>query len=570
MVATRTWWKDGTVYQIWPASYKDSNGDGVGDIPGIISTLDYLKDLGVDIIWISPMYASPQADMGYDISDYENIDPRYGTLADAERLIEECHGRDIRIIFDLVINHSSDAHAWFQESRSSKENPKRDWYIWRPAKYDADGHRKPPNNWRSHFGGSAWSWDERTQEYYLHLFLPEQPDFNWENEATRSAIYASSMRFWLDRGLDGFRIDTVNMYSKGDVFPDAPVTDPRQELQFCPDLFTNGPRMHEFLSEMHEQVLAHYDCMTVGELPNTHELDRVLPYVSAKASRLNMVFQFDAVDLGHGYLHKYEPTPWALPDLKAVTARMQSLVDGNDGWTTSFLENHDQGRSISRYASDAPPYRVPSGRMLAMFLATLTGTLYIYQGQEIGMINIPPTWTAAELRDVEAINYLRQIKEERPDDERAVTDAMAAIRCAGRDNARTPVQWDRSSHAGFTTGEPWMRVHDLYREINVADERRDPDSVLSFWKVMLALRKRHVDLCAHGRFQLYHAEDKHTFTYTKEFQGQKLLVCLNFTEEARPMHRPAGLGALQLLMSSVPGVAGDELTAFEGRAYLVE
>lgn len=284
------WWKESVVYQIYPASYKDSNGDGVGDLPGIISELDYIKSIGVDVIWICPMYDSPQVDMGYDIRDYENVYPPYGTVQDMETLIAETHKRGMRIILDLVINHTSDQHKWFQESRSSKDNPKRDWYIWRPAKY-VNGERKPPNNWRSNFGGSVWTWDEHTQEYYLHLFCPEQPDVNFENDETRKAIYKSAITFWLDKGVDGFRIDTVNMYSKPADLADAPITEPDAEYQFAGFQYCNGPRMHEFLGEMNA-IFSKYDAMTVGECPNTPDIEGVIKYVSAREKQLDMVFQF--------------------------------------------------------------------------------------------------------------------------------------------------------------------------------------------------------------------------------------------------------------------------------------
>lgn len=287
-IAQRPWWKDGVVYQIYPASFKDSNGDGVGDIPGITQSLDYIQSLGGDIIWVCPMYDSPQIDMGYDISDYEKVYPPYGTVADMEELIQKCHNRGMRILLDLVINHTSDQHKWFQESRSSKDNPKRDWYIWRPAKYDAQGKRQPPNNWRSNFGGSVWEWDEHTEEYYLHLFVPEQPDLNWENDKTREAIYASSMTFWLERGVDGFRVDTVNMYSKTPDYRDAPITDPGAEWQEAGKIYCNGPRMPEYLREMNA-ILSRYDAMTVGECPHTPDPARVLQYVSAQEKQLNMV-----------------------------------------------------------------------------------------------------------------------------------------------------------------------------------------------------------------------------------------------------------------------------------------
>lgn len=321
----RTWWKDGTVYQIYPASFKDSNDDGLGDIPGIISKIDYLKDLGIDIIWVSPMYDSPQKDMGYDISNYEAVYPPYGTVADMENLVEACHSRGLKLILDLVVNHTSDEHAWFKESRSAKDNPKRDWYIWRPAKYAADGTRMPPNNWRSFFSGSAWQWDETTEEYYLHLFAIQQPDLNWENKETRRAIYDSAMEFWLKRGVDGFRVDTVNMYSKGNELPDAPIIDDGVYEQPAHTRFCNGARMHEFLREMNTEVLSKYDTMTVGELPYTPDPAHVLRYVGSGDKQLDMVFQFDIVDLGMGEKRKYQFAPWKLSTMKEVVSKWQQV-----------------------------------------------------------------------------------------------------------------------------------------------------------------------------------------------------------------------------------------------------
>ena len=567
---TRTWWKDGTVYQIWPASYKDSNGDGVGDIVGIISTLDYLKDLGVDIIWVSPIYDSPQKDMGYDISNYEEIYPPYGTVAEADKLIEECHNRGIRIIFDLVVNHTSDQHAWFKESRSSKSNPKRDWYIWRPAKYDKDGTRRPPNNWRAHFGGSAWEWDEQTQEYYLHLFVPEQPDLNWDNEATRQAIFDSAVNFWLKKGVDGFRVDTVNMYSKPSDYPDAAITDQGQEFQFAPNLFCNGPRMYEFLREMNSQCFSHYDCFCVGELSHTPDPAHVLRYVSAKEKQLDMVFQFDLVDLGQGPTCRYETSPVELPVFKNLLARMQALTAGNDGWSTAFLENHDQARSISRFADDSPKWRVRSGKMLAILLSTLTGTLFLYQGQEIGMINIPGDWPDHEYKDIESINYATRMRKVSNDDPTVMAKAVKGMSQVARDNARTPVQWDASPHAGFTTGEkPWMRANDSYHEINVAAQQKDPKSVLAFWKSMLQLRKQFVDVFVHGTFEMFDASGDKTIVYGKTFGKNRVLVHLNFSSERQRVEVPWTWEGGKLLVSNVDEEEREKewLAGWEGRIY---
>lgn len=567
------WWKDGVVYQIYPASFKDLNGDGVGDIPGIISSLDYIKDLGVTTIWLCPMYDSPQFDMGYDISNYQSVYPPYGTVQDMETLIRACHERGLRIILDLVVNHTSHLHSWFQESRSSKTNPKRNWYIWRPAKYDENGNRKPPNNWRGNFGGSVWEWDEETQEYYLHLFCPEQPDLNWENEETRQAIYFSAMEFWLQKGVDGFRIDTVNMYSKSPDYPDAPIIDPESEWQFAADLYCNGPRMHEYLHEMND-VLAKYDAMTVGELPHTHTVDHVLRYVSAREKQLNMVFQFDVVNLGMGSDERYLTTPggWTLPEMKAAFKRTQDLISGTDAWTTVFMENHDQARSISRFGSDAPEHRVVSGKMLSMLLATLSGTLYIYQGQEIGMVNAPKEWPIEEYKDVESNNYYNMVRERTVNDPTALADAKAALQHLARDHARLPMQWDGTTNGGFSSSlTPWMRAHDKYPDINVKQQRLDSNSVLVFWKRMLVLRKEYSDLFVHGDMEVFDEANEKTFMFMKESEGRTAFVALNFTAEKQRFERPvAAKGCLKLLAGNVDGGADGVLEAFEGRVYLVE
>lgn len=572
-VTERIWWKDGVVYQIYPASFKDSNNDGLGDIPGIISKVDYIKNLGVDIVWVSPMYDSPQHDMGYDISNYEAVYPPYGTVSDMEELIAACHSRGMRLILDLVVNHTSNEHAWFQESRSSKDNPKRDWYIWRPAKYNEKGERMPPNNWRSFFSGSTWEWDEHTQEYYLHLFAKQQPDLNWENPETREAIYQSAMEFWLKKGVDGFRIDTVNMYSKGTSFPDTPIIDAGVFEQPAPGLFCNGPRMHEFLREMNQKVLSKYDTMTVGELPHTPDPAHVLRYVGSGDKQLDMVFQFDIVDLGIGKTHKYEYEGYQLPELKEVVSKWQSFIEGSDGWTTVFCENHDQGRSISRHASDLPQFRERSAKMLAIMMCASTGTLFVYQGQEIGMINAPKDWPIEEYKDIESINYFNSVKE-RGGDEKALAHVMKSIQIIGRDHARLPMQWDDSSYAGFTGKKDgaWMRTNESYKEINVAKQEKDPESVLNFWRKMISLRKEYKDVFIHGAFKGYDMENLDTFIFAKTHGKDKAVVTLNFTDKEQDFKRPEELGSKwELLVGSVDGVDGTEkLGPYEGRIYLVD
>ncbi|KAH8781359.1 alpha-glucosidase [Diaporthe sp. PMI_573] len=539
MTGEKLWWKEGVAYQIYPASFKDSNGDGLGDIPGIISKVDYLKDLGIDIVWVSPMFESPQIDMGYDISNYEAVYAPYGTVQDMEVLIDECHKRGMRLILDLVVNHTSDQHAWFKESRSSKDNPKRDWYIWRPARYAEDGTRMPPTNWRSYFSGTAWEWDEHTQEYFLHLFAKEQPDLNWENDECRRAIYDSAMRFWLDKGVDGFRIDTVNMWSKGPVpqLRDAPVVNPDTFDQPAWCLYANGPRMHEFLREMNREVLDRYDTMTVGELPHTPDPARVLDYVGLGDRQLSMVFQFDIVDLGQGSPYKYQFQKWTLPQLKAIVAKWQQFIEGTDGWTTAFCENHDQGRSVSRFASDEPEHRERSAKLLALMMCSMTGTLFIYQGQEIGMVNIPRSWPVEEYKDIEALGYYEEVKRATGGDPAALDAVLANMSTLGRDNARTPMQWDASPHGGFTdsSSRPWMRANDSYAEINVADQLARPgSSVLGFWRDMIRFRKAHADLLVHGTFEVVGADEENTFVFVKKRGGrdeEMALVALNFSGE---------------------------------------
>jgi alpha-glucosidase len=569
------WWKNSIIYQIYPASFKDSNNDGIGDIPGIISSLDYITSLGVDVIWLCPMYDSPQIDMGYDVADYEKVYEPYGTVEDMEVLIDACHERGLRIILDLVVNHTSDQHKWFQESRSSKTNPKRDWYIWRPAKYDANGKRQPPNNWRSIFGGPAWEWDETTEEYYLHLFCVEQPDVNWENAVTRRAIYESAMEFWLKKGVDGFRVDTVNMYSKQPGLGDAPVLDPKSDTQVAFSQFCNGPRIHEYLREMNE-VLSKYDAMTVGECPNTHTLDGVLRYVSAAEKQLSMVFQFDLVDLGMGKDYKFLTTfpGWTLRDLKSAVKSTQDIIKGTDAWTTVFMENHDQGRSVTRFGSDkTPELRVRSAKMLAMMQSSLSGTQFIYQGQEIGMVNAPKEWTIDEYKDIDSSNYYQMTSKITNNDPVELANAMTSLQHLARDHSRLPMQWSADANAGFSpssSAKPWMRPHDNYPELNVELQETDNASVLSFWKQMTRLRKEYADAAVFGDFEILDEPNQSVFTYSKKGQNRTLLVVLNFSDQPHTFERPDTLKGdnWKLLAGNVENPS-EELQAFEGRVILV-
>lgn len=570
------WWKHASIYQIYPASYKDSNGDGIGDLPGIIGKLDYIQSLGVDAIWLCPMYDSPQYDMGYDISNYEDVYAPYGTVEDVETLITACHDRGMRILLDLVINHTSHEHAWFKESRTSKDSPKRDWYIWRPARYE-NGARLPPNNWRSIFGGSAWEWDETSQEYYLHLFAVQQPDINWENAETRAAVYESAMKFWLRKGIDGFRVDTVNMYSKNQSFCDAPILDPQNEWQPAWSLYCNGPRMHEFLREM-SQILLEYDAMTVGELPNTPQIADVLEYVSAQGQQLSMVFQFDVVDIGQGKDLRFNTVPrnWTLPELRERIARTQQLSDGTtDGWSTTFLENHDQARSVSRWGCEkTPELWQRSAKMLAMLVASLSGTLYVYQGQEIGMVNAPVEWDISEYKDLDSINYYEFVKTATNNDPVALAKAKAALAHLARDHARLPMQWDASPNAGFTTeiAKPWMRVHDNYPTLNVKRQTIDPHSVLNFWRELLRVRHDNPKLFAQGVFRDTDPSHKSVFVYEKGSDDGKLVIALNFTGQTQSVDLEGLLSGstYKTLVKNCDEGSLDSLQAYEGRIYHVE
>lgn len=562
------WWKDASVYQIWPASYKDSNGDGVGDIPGIISTLDYVKSLGTDVIWLSPMYDSPQDDMGYDISNYEKVYPKYGTLEDMDNLIEGTHKRGMKLILDLVINHTSTEHDWFKQSRSSKTDPKRDWYIWKPARYDAEGNRHPPNNWVSHFSGSAWAYDETTDEYYLHLFAESQPDLNWENEETRKAIYKSALSFWFEKGIDGFRIDTAGMYSKVQSFPDAPIVFPDSEWQPCQKYFQNGPRIHEFHKEMFASVTSKYDAMTVGEVGHSPREDS-LKYVSAKEKEMNMMFLFDAVEVGSNPSDRFIYDGYKLTDFKKAVQNQSSFIEGTDAWSTVFYENHDQPRSITRFGNDSTKYRVKSGKLLALLQSTLSGTLYIYQGQEIGMTNLPRSWSIDEYLDINTINYYKEFKAKYGDNKEKMDKLMDNINLLARDHARSPVQWDDTENAGFSTGKPWMRVNDNYKEINVASQVNDPNSLFSFWKQSLKIRKEYKDLLIYGSFKILDNENQKIFTYVKEAAGQKAYIVLNFTSESLKFENLDG-GKLELLHSNVNVEDEGTLSPYEGRFYLIK
>ncbi|GAA6008276.1 hypothetical protein JCM10207_000063 [Rhodosporidiobolus poonsookiae] len=575
-----SWWKGGvSVYQIYPASFKDDNGDGYGDLRGIINKLDYLKALGIEAIWVSPHYKSPRIDEGYDISDYKDIWDKAGTLEDCQELIDKVNEKGMRIMFDLVVNHTSDQHAWFQESRSSKTNPKRDWYIWRPARY-IDGVRHPPCNWRAAFGGSVWEWDELTEEYYLHYFVPEQPDLNWENPEVRQAIYNDAIKFWLDRGVSGFRIDTSNLYSKHLDFPDAPVTDPDTPWQTAWDLMANGPRLREFLQEMNREAFSKYDCFTIGELPHTPSHEKILSYISTDSKALNSTILFDLMDLDHkGGRYPLMRKDYKLSEFKYWTEFSQELADPKlKAHALTYIENHDQARCISRFASDAPEHRLASSKLLATYLLTLSGSIIVYEGQEIGMINCPKDWSIEkEYKDVNTINTLRQIKEDAKttNDPSLVERGIEGIQLTARDHSRTPMQWGPGKNADFSTNpdaQPWMRVMDSYAEgINVAAQEDDPSSTLNFYRGLFKHRNAHKDVFVQGLFKLHDRDNEKTVIYTKESRdgSRTALVVLNFTAEAQTFDIPSSLSGKKgdLLFSTLDNTA-DELKAYEARVYI--
>jgi oligo-1,6-glucosidase len=511
----KKWWKESVVYQIYPRSFMDSDGDGIGDLQGIISKLDYLKNLGVDVIWLSPVYESPNDDNGYDISDYQAIMREFGTMGDWDELLKEIHHRDMKLIMDLVVNHSSDEHKWFVEAKKSKENPYRDYYIWRKGK---DG--KEPNNWYSNFGGSAWQYDEQTDEYFLHLFSKKQPDLNWENPKLRNEIY-EMMQWWLEKGIDGFRMDVINFISKPEEMPDG---EPKLGKKYASGskYYRNGPRIHEYLQEMNEKVLSNYDVMTVGEMPGvTPELAEI--YTQEENKELNMVFQFEHMGLDNGPNGKWDLKPLDLLDLKKNLTKWQKSLE-DKGWNSLYFNNHDQPRVVSRFGNDGD-LRVESAKMLATLLHMMKGTPYIYQGEEIGMTNVQFD-SIEDYRDIEIHQfYQEQLEEGIPIDK-----IMERIYAKGRDNSRTPMQWDHTKNAGFTTGIPWIKVNTNYKKVNAEDAIADPDSIYHYYRKLIKLRKEH-EVIVYGSYDLLLEDHKEIFAYKRSLNGETLVVICNFSEK---------------------------------------
>jgi oligo-1,6-glucosidase len=557
------WWRSAVVYQVYCRSFADSNGDGIGDLEGLRRRLDYLADLGVGVIWLSPVYRSPDDDNGYDISDYQAVDPRYGTLEDLDRLLADVHARGMRLIIDLVVNHTSDEHPWFVESRASMDSPRRDWYWWRPPR---PGHRAgdpgaEPTNWASSFSGPAWDLDPATGEYYLHLFSRKQPDLHWEQPAVRQAVYAM-MRWWLDRGVDGFRMDVINMISKDPALPDG---QPGPDGLGDGSPFTiGGPRVHEFLQEMYREVFAgRRRMLTVGETPGTTVEDARL-YTDPARRELDMVFQFEHVSLDQG-ASKWDLRPLRLTDLKASLGRWQAGL-ADVGWNSLYWSNHDQPRAVSRFGDDGP-WRVRSAKLLGTVLHLHRGTPYVYQGEELGMPNADLPSIEA-FRDIESLNHYAAAVAGGA----APNEVLAALRTMGRDNARTPMPWDASPQAGFTTGTPWIDVNPGYPAINAATAVADPDSVYHHYRALIALRRTEPAV-VHGDFTMLVPDDERIYAFTRRWGSVELLVVANMSGEVVPS--PIGADSLwssaMLLLPNIAeraSVAPEvELLPWEARLY---
>jgi oligo-1,6-glucosidase len=513
-MSNKNWWKEAVVYQIYPRSFMDSNGDGIGDLRGIISKLDYLKTLGIEVIWLSPVYKSPNDDNGYDISNYQEIMDEFGTMADWEALLQEMHERGLKLMMDLVVNHSSDEHTWFVESKKSKDNPYRDYYIWRPGNNGVE-----PNNWVSIFSGSAWQWDEITDEYFLHLFSKKQPDLNWENEALRKEIY-DMMTWWLDKGVDGFRMDVINLISKVEGLPSVPNG---ERYTWGGDYFMNGPRVHEFLHEMNQKVLSKYDIITVGETPGATTKEAA-QYANTAETELNMIFQFEHMELDNGPSGKWDLRPWTLQALKHTMSKWQKELEGK-AWNSLYLNNHDQPRMVSRFGNDTT-YRLESAKMLATFLHMMQGTPYIYQGEELGMTNVK----FARIEDYNDVEIHNMYREKVIEGGAFPDDVMKSIYAKGRDNARTPMQWDANENAGFTTGKPWLQVNPNYKTIHAKQALEDPDSIYYYYQKLIRLRKEH-PIIVYGVYDLIYEDHPQMYTYTRTLDNEKLFVFCNFSAD---------------------------------------
>ena len=583
----RQWWKEAVVYQVYPRSFNDANGDGIGDMKGITEKLPYLAKLGINVIWLSPVFDSPNVDNGYDISDYFAIMSDFGTMEDFDEMLETAHKHGIKILMDLVANHTSDEHPWFKESRSSKDNPYRDYYIWKdPKGFDEDGNPIPPNNWASEFGGSAWEWDEATGQFYLHIFFKEQPDLNWENEKVREDLY-SMVRWWLDKGVDGFRLDAINIISKPEGFPDDPSTDFEKHTSSIPFVISNGTMVHPWMKELTRETFSRYDVMTVGETSATSPEDAKL-WAGYHTGELNMIFHFDHMGVDNdpnGKLGgKWSYAPYKLTELKRILNEWQTTLEGN-AWGSLYWNNHDQPRVVSRFGNDSDEFRTLSAKQLATTLHFMQGTPYIYQGEELGMTNVKFD-SIEDYRDGDSIRFYEDMH---VDHKRlSHEEAMEAIYIKGRDNARTPVQWDASANGGFSPEgvTPWIAVNPNYPEINAEAVLADEDSVFYHYQQLVALRRGKLkDLMVYASFapvdsvQVPHNEDEAVYAYTRTGgadgspANESLLVVSNFTAEEQERDfavlneaREAG-ARVELVSSNYKDDAGSTLRPYEAKVY---
>ena len=550
----KAWWKEAVVYQIYPRSFCDSNGDGIGDLNGITSKLDYLKELGIDVIWLSPVYKSPNDDNGYDISDYEDIMTEFGNMDDFDKMLAAAHERGIRIVMDLVVNHTSDEHPWFVESRSSKDNEKRDYYIWKEGK---DG--KEPTNWGSAFSGPAWKYDEKTDMYYLHLFSVKQPDLNWENPKVRKEVFDMMTR-WCEKGIDGFRMDVISLISKPEGFPDAKVVGLYGDMNIC----ANGPKVHDYLKEMNEKVLSKFDIMTVGETAGV-TLDEAKKYANSEGSELNMVFQFEHMGLDGEGDFKWSTKHIPLVPLKENLTKWQLGLD-EVAWNSLYFCNHDQPRIVSRFGDDSDEFREVSAKCIATCLHMMQGTPYVYQGEELGMTNTVFK-SVDDFRDLESINAYRELIESGL---YTKEDMFPKIAHKSRDNARTPMQWDASENAGFTTGTPWIAVNPNYKKINVEDQLKREDSVFNYYKKLIRLRKEN-EIIVYGNYELLLPEDENIFAYVRSLDGKKLLTVCNFSKSEQKFDFQ-GYENAEVLISNYNRDAGEDgiLKPYEATVLLLE
>ena len=532
----KRWWKESVVYQIYPRSFCDSNGDGIGDLNGITGKLDYLKELGIDVIWLSPVYKSPNDDNGYDISDYQAIMDEFGTMEDFDRMLATAHEKGIKIMMDLVVNHTSDEHKWFIESRKSTDNPYRDYYIWRPAKEDGS----LPNNWGSCFSGPAWEYDKTTDMYFLHLFSKKQPDLNWDNPAVRQDVF-DMMNWWLKKGVDGFRMDVISLISKEPGLPDK---EPGINGYATFNVSANGPHVHEYLQEMRQKALNNADTITVGECSGV-TLEEAKKYARSDEKELNMVFQFEHMDVDSDEkAGKWTTRKMDLRDLKKILTRWQKGLQ-DIAWNSLYWENHDQPRSVSRFGNDSDEYREISAKMLATCIHMMQGTPYVYQGEELGMTNCPFN-TLDNFRDLESINAFHELTEQGKMTEE---DMMAAIGYKGRDNARTPMQWDDSAYAGFSTTNPWIMVNPNYTKINAKDQVNREDSVFKYYQKLIKLRHES-ELIVYGTYDLILDDDKDIYAYIRTLGDEKLIVYCNFSENTRKVEIPEEFVNKKVLISN--------------------